>query len=221
MPIVEEIDMAKRVRRCYGWIMIWIQDNFKKCALAIYAFASIMSASMCCFAMDYHTYVYTVRSGDTLSEITLSYSGNLNYFRVAESNSISNPDLIYPDDTIILSAAKPVATLQKYLHAIYNSHPREAYDLLSTETRRKYSFLQFKRSAHPMTVYDLDSIIICSDFLLHRQHILQLKIFLLEDAASWGFNLVREKYKWYILLFDLNPTAPRDNGYIEWRCNGS
>ncbi|MFO7560636.1 MAG: LysM peptidoglycan-binding domain-containing protein [Desulfobacterales bacterium] len=221
MSIFEEIDMAKKVRGCYGWIMIWIQYNFKKCAPAIYALFTILMVSGDCFPMDYDAYVYTVRSGDTLSEITLSYTGNLNYFRVAESNNISNPDLIYPDDTIILSAVKPVATLQKYLHAIYNSHPREAYDLLSTETRRKYSFLQFKRSVHPMTVYDLDSIIICSDFLLHRQHILQLKIFLLEDAASWGFNLVREKYKWYILLFDLNPTAPRDNGYIEWRCNGS
>jgi len=193
---------------------------FGKYALIICASISVI-ASIDCSAADYNAYVYTVRSGDTLSEITLSYSGNLNYHRLAALNNISDPDLIYPDDKIMLSAARPIGTLQKYLHAVYNSHASEAYDLLSTETRRKYSFLQFKRSLHSITIYDLNSMMICSDFDLNHQHILQLKIYLLEDAASWGFNLVKENYKWYIVLFDLNPTAPRDNGYIEWRCNGS
>jgi len=193
---------------------------FGKWSLAVCA-SVLMIASVNCYAADHDTYVYTVRSGDTLSEITLTYAGNLDYLRVAELNRISDPDLIYPGDKIMVSAARPVGTLRKYLHAVYNSRVREAYELLSTETRSQYSFPQFKRSLHPITVYNLNSIRICSDFTIRNQPILQMKVFLLEDVASWGFNLVREKYSWYIVLFDLNPTAPRDDGYIEWRCNGS
>jgi len=41
----------------------------------------------------------------------------------------------------------------------------------------------------------------------------------MEDPASWGFSLVKEKYKWFIMLFDLNPTFPQDNdGFIDWKC---
>jgi len=46
-------------------------------------------------------YSYLVRKGDTLSEITLMFSGSHDYFKVAESNDISNPDLIFPGDMVL------------------------------------------------------------------------------------------------------------------------
>ena len=44
---------------------------------------------------------YTVRSGDTLSGIALEY--NTTYQAIAEKNGISNPNLIYPGQVLVIS----------------------------------------------------------------------------------------------------------------------
>lgn len=44
---------------------------------------------------------YTVRSGDTLSDIALRY--NMTYQSIAEKNGISNPNLIYPGQRLVIS----------------------------------------------------------------------------------------------------------------------
>jgi len=171
------------------------------------------------YAYDVRSYTYSVKPGDTLSEITLMFTGNLKYGKVARINNISNPDLIYPNDRITLSCDRPLETLRKYLEAIYNFNEKISYELLATATRNKYSFSEFKSALQEITFFDIYSISACADFITNNMHILQLKIYLEEDPASWGFSLVRGKYKWYILLFDLNPIFPRDNGYIEWKCD--
>ena len=44
---------------------------------------------------------YTVRSGDTLSDIASRY--NTTYQAIAEKNGISNPNLIYPGQVLVIS----------------------------------------------------------------------------------------------------------------------
>ncbi|MBW2407174.1 MAG: LysM peptidoglycan-binding domain-containing protein, partial [Deltaproteobacteria bacterium] len=166
-------------------------------------------------------YDYIVRPDDTLSEITLMFTGTHDYDKIARQNRISNPDLIYPGDVIRLLPTRPLETLRDYLDAIYRSKEMKAYKLLSTHTRSNISYDEFKNALDKITFYNLNSMYICSDFIENENHILQLKILLAEDPASWGFSLIREKYKWHILLFDLNPTNPQDDGFIEWKCNGS
>ena len=146
------------------------------------------------------------------------FTGNLDYYKTARENAIQNPDLIYPGDKITLSSARPLETLKNYLSAIYLSKAGKAYKLLSAYSRNKFTDDEFKSSLDVVTFFDLDSMHVCADFIVKGQHILQIKIYLLEDPASWGFNLVREKYKWFIMLFDLNPTFPQDNGFIDWKC---
>jgi hypothetical protein len=161
---------------------------------------------------------YHVRSGDTLSEITLMFAGNHDYGKTALENGIQNPDLIYPGDTITLSPARPLGTLKTYLDAIYQSEPDRAYPLLSRYSRSHITYDQFAASLYELTFFNLDSMVVCAEFMSNGQHFLQIRLNLLEDPASWGFNLVREKYKWYIMLFDLNPTFPHDSDFIDWRC---
>jgi hypothetical protein len=163
-------------------------------------------------------YTYMVKPGDTLSEITLIFTGNLNYLKIARYNGIQNPDLIFPGEKITLPCEKPLNTLRNYLRSIYVNKAKTAYKLLSSATRKKFSLSEFKRSLAETTFYDLKSLNVCADFIAQYQHILQIKAFLEDDPASWGFNLVREKYKWHILLFDLNPTFPLDNEEIDWKC---
>lgn len=165
-------------------------------------------------------YDYVVRPKDTLSEITLMFTGTHDYDKIAQQNRISNPNLIYPGDIITLPSTRPLETLRIYLDAIYNSEEMKAYELLSTTTRSNMSFHDFKNALDKITFYNLDAMRICADFIANGNHILQIKILLAEDPASWGFNLIREKYRWYILLFDLNPTNPQDDGFVEWRCDG-
>jgi hypothetical protein len=165
-----------------------------------------------------HLYTYSVRPGDTLSEITLIFTGNLNYYRIARDNNIQNPDLIFPGDKITLSCARPLHTLRTYLEAIYDHESRTAYNLLSRDTREKFTFEEFKDSLGTTTFYDLNSLDVCADFIKEYKHILQIKAFLYQDPASWGFNLVRERYKWQIFLSSLNPTFPLDNETIGWKC---
>ncbi len=171
------------------------------------------------YAFDNQLYTYSVRPGDTLSEITLMFTGNLNYFKVAKLNNIINPDLIYPGNKISLNTYRPITTLREYLTSIYGNKLNIAYKLLSRDTREKFSYSEFKRSTNGVTYYDLSSLKVCSDFYLNNRHILQINAQLEEDPASWGFSLVREKYKWYILLFELDPTAPKDDDFITWKCN--
>ena len=187
----------------------------QKLALII-TFSAIV---LCCFS-ETRAYDYIVRPEDTLSEITLMFTGTYDYDKIAQQNRISKPDLIYPGDIIRLPSTRPIETLRNYLDAIYKSEEMKAYKLLSTNTRSNISYDEFKKALDKITFYNLDSMRICADFIENKNHILQIKILLAEDPASWGFNLIREKYKWYILLFDLNPTNPQDDGFIEWKCNG-
>lgn len=159
-----------------------------------------------------------MRSGDTLSEITLMFTGNLDYHKTAQENGIVNPDLIYPGDRITMLPARPVETLKQYLTAIYQQKADKAYRLLASDSREKIYFEDFKNALDVKTFFYLDSMRVCSDFFSDGHHILQIKLFLLQDPASWGFNLIREKYKWFVLLFDLNPTFPQDSGFVEWQC---
>jgi hypothetical protein len=147
------------------------------------------------------------------------FTGTHEYETIAQQNRISNPNLIYPGDHITLPSSRPIETLRGYLSAIYKSEAIEAYKLLSTNTRSNISFDEFKNALDEITFYNLDTISICADFIVNENHILQLKILLNEDPASWGFSLIREKYRWYILLFDLNPTNPQDDGFTKWECN--
>jgi len=147
------------------------------------------------------------------------YAGTHDYFKIAQANDISNPDLIFPGDKITLPLSRPVETLREYLRAIYNSKELDAYKLLSSDTRSKFAFEEFQKSLKEVTFYDLNSMSVCADLIANSNHILQIKIYIEEDPASWGFNLVREKYKWYVLLFDLNATFPRYNGFLEWECH--
>jgi len=163
-------------------------------------------------------YDYTIRSGDTLSEITLMFAGNHDYGKTARENGIRNPDLIYTGDKITVSVARPLETLKTYLYAIYQSTPEKAYRLLSGYSRAHMTYAQFAGSLDEITLFDLDSMSICDEFIQGGRQFLQIKLYLQEDPASWGFTLEREKYKWYIMLFDLNPTFPRDNGFIDWKC---
>ena len=189
---------------------------FSNIIFLIITFSGIV---LCC-SSETRAYDYIVRPEDTLSEITLMFTGTRDYEKIAQQNRISNPDLIYPGDIISLPSSRPIETLRNYLAAIYKSEEIKAYKLLSTNTRSNISYDEFKKALDKITFYNLDSMRICADFIENENHILQIKILLAQDPASWGFNLIREKYKWYILLFDLNPTNPQDDGFIEWRCNG-
>lgn len=185
----------------------------------IIVFSIIFYGTVICCSSEIRAYDYVVRSEDTLSEITLMFTGTHEYEKIAQKNRISNPNLIYPGDLITLPSSRPTETLRDYLSAIYKSEAIEAYKLLSTNTRLNISFDEFKKALNEITFYNLDTIFICADFIVNENHILQLKILLNEDPASWGFSLIREKYRWYILLFDLNPTNPQDDGFIKWKCN--
>ena len=52
-------------------------------------------------ASDEQTITYTIKWGDTLSEIALKY--NTTVFKLATQNNISNPNLIYAGDTLIIN----------------------------------------------------------------------------------------------------------------------
>ena len=198
---------------------VFINSQLRKTIVIIASFVFILSGIITSHASDRGTYDYIVRPSDTLSEITLMYAGTHDYFKIAQANDISNPDLILPGDKITLPLSRPVETLREYLRAIYNSKGLEAYKLLSTDTRSKFAFEEFQKSLKEVTFYDLNSMSVCGDFIVNSNHILQIKVYIEEDPASWGFNLIREKYKWYVLLFDLNPTFPRYNGFLEWECH--
>ena len=54
---------------------------------------------------DYYTerMLYIVQAGDTLWDIAKEYMGNgLGYHAIAEENHLSNPDLIFPGDRLII-----------------------------------------------------------------------------------------------------------------------
>lgn len=187
--------------------------------IIVFLIVTFSGIVLCC-SSEIRAYDYIVRQEDTLSEITLMFTGTHDYDKIARKNRISNPDLIYPGDIIRLPPSRPIDTLRNYLDAIYKSEEMKAYKLLSTNTRSNISYDQFKKALDKITFYNLDTMHICADFIENGNHILQIKILLAQDPASWGFNLIREKYKWYILLFDLNPTNPQDDEFIEWKCNG-
>ena len=44
--------------------------------------------------------IYTVKSGDTLSGIARKY--NTTYQKIAKDNNISNPNLIYPNQKLVI-----------------------------------------------------------------------------------------------------------------------
>jgi len=50
------------------------------------------------YTAENQTYTYKVRKGDTLSEITLIFTGTLNYMKIAKANRINNPDFLQSID---------------------------------------------------------------------------------------------------------------------------
>ena len=170
------------------------------------------------YSSAYADYTYIVRKGDTLSEIVFLFSGSLNYYPVAERNKIANPDLIHPNDKIILSPDKPINRLRSYLKNIYDSQYKSAYLHLSSQTRERFTYEGFVKNTQPEVDYDLFSISICADFYYKKEHYCQLSIFHYEDPAKWGFDLVRKKYQWFVVLNDLNPTHPAVDESLGCRC---
>ena len=197
------------------------ESKLRKLTLTIICLVISFYGIVLCYSSEARAYDYIVRPKDTLSEITLMFTGTHDYDKVARQNRISNPNLIYPGEIITLNSSRPIETLRSYLASIYKSEEMKAYKLLSTKTRSNISYDEFKKALGKITFYNLNAMRICADFIENKNHILQIKILLAQDPASWGFNLIREKYKWYVLLFDLNPTSPQGDGFIEWRCNGS
>lgn len=59
------------------------------------------------------TIVYTVKSGDTLSEIALKYGTTIN--NLVSTNNIRNPNLIYPGQKIIISTSIPSSNRITYI----------------------------------------------------------------------------------------------------------
>ena len=47
-----------------------------------------------------HITIYIVKSGDTLSAIAQKY--NTTYQKIAKDNNISNPNLIYPNQKLVI-----------------------------------------------------------------------------------------------------------------------
>lgn len=74
--------------------------------------------------------VYTVRPGDTLSQVALDFYGDASrYPEIAAKNHIANPDLIYAGDTLRISGASsvpPLPSVSAYVprHTAYK--PRHA-----------------------------------------------------------------------------------------------
>jgi hypothetical protein len=113
------------------------------------------------------------------------FTGIHDYRKIARQNRISNPDLIYPGDIIRLPSSRPIETLRNYLSAIYESEEMKAYKLLSANTRLNISYDEFNKALDKITFYNLDSMRICADFIDNENHILQIKIWLAQDPASW------------------------------------
>ena len=146
------------------------------------------------------------------------FVGNHDFGKVAQNNSIRNPDLIYPGNKIGLNPLRPVNTLSTYLDDVYSEDFESAYNLLSSQTKKWYSYSDFNIPIETRPEYDLETIEICSEFVYEGKQYLQLKIHLFDDPATWGFTLVREKYKWYLVYFDKHPLQPYINGKFQWRC---
>lgn len=81
---------------------ITFKQNIKTTILGLVAGVAILSAGV--VSAD----TYTVKSGDTLSEIALSY--NTTVEKLAEQNKITNPDFIHVGQAIELGEVTKVAT---------------------------------------------------------------------------------------------------------------
>jgi len=161
------------------------------------------------YAEDYPNYTYKVRSGDTLSGITLMFAGTLNYMKVAKANKIVTPDLILLGKKIRLSAENPISLIDQYLEAIHENESAKAYERLSNYTKANLPPAEFERLIQERTSFDMNSFEVISDSLWNKHLVLFIRAQLEGDPASWGFNLIREKGKWRVLLLDHNPTFPQ------------
>lgn len=169
-------------------------------------FLFFIASSSYAYAIEYDSYTYKVRSGDTLSEMTLMFTGTLNYMKVAKANKIKNPDMILPGKKIRLKTKNPISLLNQYLEAIYDNKSATAYELLSAYTKANISFAEFEELLKERTEFDMNSFEVISDDLWNKQLVLLIKARLEDDPATWGFNLIREKGRWRILLLNHNPT---------------
>lgn len=79
-----------------------MKEKYKKLLSAVLAL-NIMITVSACGSKDNHDKTYTIREGDTLSEIALETYGNEMYAQsIAEYNGIENPNLIIVGDKIKL-----------------------------------------------------------------------------------------------------------------------
>ncbi|MCK4838519.1 MAG: LysM peptidoglycan-binding domain-containing protein, partial [Desulfobulbaceae bacterium] len=61
------------------------------------------------------THIYKVKKGDTLWAISMRFTGNpYNYPSVAQENEINNPDLIFPEQPILLKRKNGYAPKSNY-----------------------------------------------------------------------------------------------------------
>ena len=165
--------------------------------------------SQSAYAAENQTYTYKVRKGDTLSEITLLFTGTLNYMKIAKANRINNPDLILPGNKIRLTAKKPLSVIEHYFEAIYDNRSKEAYEMLSSYTNSSLSLAEFENLIKERTAFDMDSFDVISDNIWNKHLVLFIEAHLESDPATWGFNLIREKGKWRVLVLNHNPTFPQ------------
>lgn len=168
-----------------------------------------MASSSYAYAVGYDSYTYKVRPGDTLSEITLMFTGTLNYMKIAKANKIKNPDLITPGKKINLKTNNPISVLELYLDAIYENKSAKAYELLSTQIKSNLTLAEFEKAIQERTEFDMNSLTVTSDTLWNKHLVLFVKARLEDDPATWGFNLIREKRRWRILVLNHNPTFPQ------------
>ena len=167
------------------------------------------------YAFETKQFEYSVRAGDTLSEITLMFEGHLNYLDVAKSNNIKTPDLIYPGNKIIVKTKNPASRLSLYLEAIYAGDTSRAYSMLSSKSQTKYSLDTFGKSVKETTFFDLGFFELTDQTQVDGQTVVQIKVQMEEDPATWSFNLIRENKQWRILLLDLHPTFPQDDDILD------
>lgn len=175
--------------------------------ISIVLFLSVSSSYA--YEAEYQNYTYKVRRGDTLSEITLMFTGNLNYKKVARANRISNPDLIFPGNKIILITKNPISVIGRYFEAIYDNRSEKAYEMLSSYTKSSLSLAEFDSSIKQRTAFDMTSFEVISDTIWDKHLVLFIEAHLESDPAKWGFNVIREKGKWRVLVLNHNPTFPQ------------
>jgi len=99
----------------------------------------------------------------------------------------------------------PSQVVVAYLEALYDGRYRDAYDLLTAASQKKHPFAQFEQQAQSgVTEYDLGS----AKVVRQVGDEATVNIQLLEDPATAGFHLRRERGAWRIVYTTGVPGFP-------------